>query len=530
MPRASSPLTFTITHRCRASHARLGVVQTPHGSFETPAFMPVGTRGTIRGLTPAQIRGTGSQIVLNNAYHLMLRPGDDLIARRGGVHAFMRWDGPILTDSGGYQAYSMSDINAIDEDGVLFKSIIDGAMVHLGPERSIEVQNNLGADIIMAFDDCPPSAPGCDPRTLNETRKGLGGSREMEGEGDMPRSELRGMAPGPEDSDMRRPSGIREPRGMAPGVAPGTRADPLKAAGMPMAPSSSSEHRERLALAHERTVRWLERCVRAHRRPEEQALFGIVQGGTDLDLRRASVEAVCNVELPGYAIGGVAVGEGPEQIDAVVSFTAPLMPDDKPRYLMGVGYERDLVAAVRAGVDMFDCVLPTRNGRNACAFTRCGPIKLRNAAYAEDDSVIEPGCDCEACSGIPGGAGDSGGGSGGGDGSLGGRGCVAHASPKAARHGTLIPESGGPGGRGVRGVRGFSRAYLRHLFMAGEMLGPTLVSVHNIRHLQRLMLDIRRAIRDDAWPSLVRAWPVLQMPAVRETQVGMDDASRPGKG
>ena len=478
MPPLASPLTFTITHRCRASRGRVGVVHTPHGSFDTPAFMPVGTRGSVKGLTPSQVRGTGSQIVLANAYHLMLRPGDDLIARRGGVHAFMRWDGPILTDSGGYQAYSMSDINSIDEDGVTFKSIIDGATIHLGPERSIEVQNNLGAEIIMAFDDCPPSM---DPSTLNETRKRLASQGVEERPGPShPRIGVRSGVEG--ELDMPRPE--PDERGMA----PRTRADPLKAAGLPMARSSPAGHRQRLLLAHERTVRWLHRCAKAHRRPDEQALFGIVQGGTDLDLRRASVEAICNVDLPGYAIGGVAVGEGPEQIDAVVSFTAALMPEDKPRYLMGVGYERDLVAAVRAGVDMFDCVLPTRNGRNACAFTRSGPLKLRNAAFAEDDGVIEPGCDCEAC-------------------------------------------SGGGGGSAVAGASGgFSRAYLRHLFMAGEMLGPTLVSVHNIRHLQRLMLDIRRAIRDDAWPSLLRAWPVLQMPSVRETQVGMEDAFKPGKG
>ena len=205
-----------------------------------------------------------------------------------------------------------------------------------------------------------------------------------------------------------------------------------------------------------RKVRWLERCVSAHARPQEQSLFGIVQGGTDLDLRRASVESICNIELPGYAIGGVAVGEGPEEIRRIVEYTAPLMPADKPRYLMGVGYERDIVAAVRSGVDMFDCVLPTRNGRNAFAFTPQGSLKLRNAAFREDEGVIDPSCDCEACAG------------------------------------------------------GFTRSYLRHLFIAREMLGPILVSIHNIRYFQRLMLDIRRAIREDAWSFLESAWPVLQ--------------------
>jgi queuine tRNA-ribosyltransferase len=292
----------------------------------------------------------------------------------------------------------MADINAIDDDGVTFRSIIDGATIHLSPERSIEVQNNLGADIIMAFDDCPPSV---DPANFNEARRRLAAQR-------------------------------RGPFGR------------------------NYDHAARLLAAHERTVRWLERCRTAHRRPHEQALFGIVQGGTDLDLRRASVQAICNIDLPGYAIGGVAVGEGPDLIRSVVEFTAPLMPDEKPRYLMGVGYERDIVAAVQAGVDMFDCVLPTRNGRNAQAFTREGRLHLRNARFAEDQSPIEAGCDCPTC------------------------------------------------------AFGFSRAYLRHLFLAGEMLGPTLVSTHNIRHFQRLLLDIRVAIRDDAWSLLVRSWPVLQ--------------------
>jgi len=378
------PLSFTITHPAADGHARVGRVETLHGGFDTPAFMPVATAGAMKGLTPEQVRGTGTQILLNNAYHLMLRPGDDLVARRGGAHAFMRWDGPILTDSGGYQAFSMADISSISEDGVTFRSIVDGARVHLTPERSIQVQNNIGADIIMAFDDCPP---GRDPN------------------GEQPRD---------------------------------TAADA-----------------ERLRVSHERTIRWLERCRTAHRRPDEQALFGIVQGGTDLDLRRASVDAVCAIDLPGYAIGGVAVGEGPEQIRTVVEHTAPLLPADRPRYLMGVGYERDLLMAVRAGVDMFDCVLPTRNGRNAQAFTRSGRIHLRNARFAEDDEVLDPGCDCETCRG------------------------------------------------------GFTRAYVRHLFMAREMLGPILVSMHNIRHFQALMVDIRRAIRENAWLALLGSWPVL---------------------
>ncbi|MHC4991733.1 MAG: tRNA guanosine(34) transglycosylase Tgt [Planctomycetota bacterium] len=374
-------MQFTIESHCTRTEARAGRVSTPHGEFETPAFMPVGTRGSVKGLTVEQVRDTGTQILLNNAYHLMLRPGPELIDELGGVHGFMGWSGPILTDSGGYQAYSMADINSIDDDGVTFRSIIDGSSIHLSPERSIEVQNLLGADIIMAFDDCPAAS--------GET------------------------------------------------------------------PGAGSAYRRRLEEAHERTARWLERSWDAHNRRDDQALFGIVQGGTDLDLRQRSIDAVCSVDLPGYAIGGVAVGEGTRLIGDVVEFTAPRLPADRPRYLMGVGYEWDLVQAVRAGADMFDCVLPTRNGRNAQAFTRRGRLHLRNARHRAENEVIDPDCDCYTC-----------------------------------RH-------------------GFSRAYLRHLFMAKEMLGPVLLSVHNIRHFQRLMLDIRRAIREDSWSLLIRSWPVL---------------------
>ena len=390
-----SPLKFTILAHDRESHARLGRIETPHGVFDTPAFMPIGTRAAVKGLTPQQVKSTGAQVVLANAYHLMLRPGEELIAQLGGLHRFMGWDGPILTDSGGYQAFSMADINSVDDDGVTFKSIIDGSSVHLSPERSIQVQNALGADIIMAFDDCPPSV---DP------------------------------------SNAR-----RHPNSQVVGGADGNEPD----------------HAERLRVAHERTVRWLERGKAAHQRPDDQALFGIVQGGTDLDLRQGAVEAICNIDLPGYAIGGVAVGEGPALIRQVVEFTAPLLPGEKPRYLMGVGYEHDLVTAVRAGIDMFDCVLPTRNGRNALAFTRSGRLHLRNAQYRADEGTIDPACGCLTCAG------------------------------------------------------GFSRAYLRYLFAAKEMLGPILVSVHNIHHFQCLMLDIRRAIREDSWPWLGQSWPVL---------------------
>jgi len=400
-------IRFDITKRCAQSQARTGTVATPHGTYRTPAFMPVGTQGTIKGLLPPMVRATGSEIVLGNTYHLMLRPGADVVRAlggAGGLHGFMGWNGPILTDSGGFQAFSLSDTVKLTDDAVVFASIVDGSMIEFTPERAMEVQNALGADIIMALDDCPPAVA-------------------LDGE----------AVDGDED------------RGPA-------RIDPRR-------------YTQRLDEANERTIRWLERCARSHARKADQALFGIVQGGTDLDRRSRSVEQVCSVDLPGYAIGGVAVGEGFAEILKVVRHTAPLLPNAKPRYLMGVGYERDIVAAVRAGVDMFDCVLPTRNGRNANAFTPTGQVRLRNAGHTEDRSPIDPECDCPAC--------------------------------RPSAHGWETP-GGAP----------ISRGYLRHLFQAGEMVGPILVSLHNVRHFQRLMVDIRTAIEDNAWSSFGRRWPV----------------------
>ena len=383
----SRAVRLEVTRSDSASGARSGRIHTPHGHFDTPAFMPVATAAAMKGLTPSQVRRTGAQCILNNAFHLLLRPGHARVARLGGVHQFMRWEGPILTDSGGYQAFSMSAINSLDEDGVTFRSFIDGSTVHLGPESSMAVQQTLGADIAMAFDDCPPAMAPED-------------------------SAKRGALPAPDRADLAR----------------------------------------RARDAHERTLRWLERCIRAHTRPD-QSLFGIVQGGTDLALRSESAERTCAHDLDGYAIGGVAVGEPTASIDAVVAHTAPLLPADRPRYLMGVGYPRDILAAVEAGIDMFDCVLPTRNGRNAYAFTREGSLRLRNACHSDDPRPIEPDCDCEACAG------------------------------------------------------GFSRAYLRHLFMAEEMLGPTLVSLHNIRLYQRLMSDIRTALQLGTLSKVRDSWP-----------------------
>jgi queuine tRNA-ribosyltransferase len=283
----------------------------------------------------------------------------------------------------------------------------------------MRVQNALGADIIMAFDDCPPSVdPAAGP--VNQTRLRAAAARDTRRGGDY-------------------------------------------------------DHWARVQIANERTVRWLERCKAAHARPGQQALFGIVQGGTDPQARAWSAARITAIDLPGYAIGGVAVGEPAEAIHRTVAETAPLLPEDRPRYLMGVGYERDILAAVLSGVDMFDCVLPTRNGRNAWAFTRAGPVKLRNRTHEHDRGVIEPGCDCHACA--PG------------------------------RHGLATPDG-----------QGFGRGTLRHLFMADEMLGPILVSLHNLRHFQRLMVDIRSALRDDDWLGFARRWPVAV--------TGLDGAQR----
>jgi queuine tRNA-ribosyltransferase len=415
-------LSFEILARSARTRARVGRVATPHGSFDTPAFMPVGTRGTVKGLLPHLVRMTGSQILLNNTYHLLLRPGPAVVQRLGGVHRFMGWHGPILTDSGGYQAYSMADINAVDDEGVTFRSIIDGSMVRLTPESATEVQNQLGSDIIMAFDDCPPS--------VNAPTDAVVAAADV----------------GP--------------------ISPTAPMDArlTKALARDSKALRGYNHAKRLQIANERTVRWLERCKAAHQRPDDQALFGIIQGGTDLDQRTWSAQHITNIELPGYAIGGVAVGEEFDEIRGVVQHTAPLMPEGKPRYLMGVGYERDIVAAILAGMDMFDCVLPTRNGRNANAFTPSGQIRLKNAVYTEDPNPLEPGCDCPACD--------------------------------PAAHGWATPDR-----------LPFSRGYIRHLFQAGEMLGPILVSLHNVRYFQRLMADVRRTIVGDDWHGFVGRWP-----------------------
>ena len=337
---------------------RRGRLDTPHGPVETPAFIPVGTKATVKGVLPATLREIGVQMVLANTYHLALRPGAEVVRHLGGLHAMMAWDGPVLTDSGGFQVFSLAPLRHVTEEGVTFRSHIDGSEMMLSPESAVAVQNDLGADVIMALDVCPP----------HPCRRG------------------------------------------------------------------EVEEAVRLTLA------WAERCRRAHCRGD-QALWAIVQGGVERDLRQQCAARLVAMDFPGYAIGGVSVGEGHEHLKAVVGWTAPLLPADRPRYLMGVGEVRDVIASVRAGVDLFDCVLPTRNGRNASAYTADGMIRLRNETFRTDRRPIEEDCDCPAC-------------------------------------------------------RRWSRGTLRHLFASGEMLGPILLSIHNLRFYTRLFAGLRRAIGD----------------------------------
>lgn len=351
-----TPDGFGFSLEATDGSARAGTLTTKHGAVETPVFMAVGTRASVKGVTPDQLKSIGVPMVLGNTYHLALRPGGKLVAAMGGLHRFMNWSRPILTDSGGFQVFSLHDLRKIDEDGVEFRSHIDGALLSLNPESATAIQENLGADVIMCFDDCPPA----------------------------------------------------------------------------------TESRARVEAAVDRTTRWAARCHSAQKRTD-QALFGIVQGGIDAELRERSARSLVELDLPGYAIGGLSVGETAEERNAILDATAPFLPKDKPRYLMGVGRPEDLLDGIARGVDMFDCVMPTRNGRNALAFTSEGPIRLRNAKFAEDPRPLDPACSCPTC-------------------------C------------------------------GFSRAYLRHLFLVEEMLGPTLTSIHNLAYYTNLMNEARRAI------------------------------------
>ncbi len=357
-PLPSRPaMAFRFTLQRSDGAARAGVFATPHGDVHTPAFMVVGTQAAVRAMTPTQVRETGAEVVLANTYHVALRPGEGLVQKMGGLHAFMAWDRPILTDSGGFQVFSLPN-KEISDRGVRFKNEVDGSEVDLTPERSIEIQNALGADVIMAFDECTPF---------------------------------------PADEAL---------------AATGVR----------------------------RTLSWTLRCAKAHARPRDQALFGIVQGSTYEHLRSACAEALVAMDLPGYAIGGVSVGEGHELLCRITSHTAPLLPERKPRYLMGVGLPEDLIAAIGYGIDLFDCVIPTRYARSASVFTRRGRIRLTQRRYRRDGYPIDPSCDCTACTG------------------------------------------------------GFTRAYLHHLFQANEILSAILASIHNVRFYQRLVQDAREAI------------------------------------
>ena len=337
--------------------ARRGRVTFPRGAIETPAFMPVGTYGSVKGAFPDDIHALGAQIILGNTFHLYLRPGLEVIEAHGGLHGFMRWDGPILTDSGGFQVFSLAHKRKITEAGVTFAAPTDGSKVFLGPEESMRIQKVLGSDIVMIFDECTPY-----PATEEVARASM-----------------------------------------------------------------------------ELSLRWAERSRRAHE-GNDAALFGIVQGGIHHDLRTRSAEALKQIGFDGYAIGGLAVGEPEAERNAMLEHTTPQLPEDRPRYLMGVGRPEDLVEAVARGVDMFDCVMPTRNARNGHFFTREGVVRIRNAKYEHDLRPIEEGCDCHAC------------------------------------------------------ANGFSRSYLRHLDRCNEMLGPMLGTLHNLRHYQRLMAGMREAI------------------------------------
>ncbi|MBQ7487113.1 MAG: tRNA guanosine(34) transglycosylase Tgt, partial [Clostridia bacterium] len=343
------PVTFKMVAKDARTHARRGVLTTPHGEIQTPIFMPVGTQATVKAMTPRELEEIGTQIMLSNTYHLHLRPGEDLIREAGGLHRFMSWNKPILTDSGGFQVFSLASLRKIREEGVSFRSHLDGSAMFMGPEESMAVQEALGSDIAMAFDVC--TAYPCDYKTAKD--------------------------------------------------------------------------------AMERTHRWAERCKKAHTR-EDQALFGIVQGAFFKDLRIESAKALADMDFPGYGIGGLSVGEPKPIMYDLMDELMPYMPEDKPRYLMGVGSPDCLVEGVYRGIDMFDCVLATRIARNGTCFTDQGRLVVRNAKYAHDFGPIEEGCDCYAC-------------------------------------------------------QNFSRAYIRHLLKAGEITGGRLATIHNLRYLLRLM-------------------------------------------
>ena len=353
-------ITYELLHEDKNSGARRGIVHTPHGDIQTPVFMPVGTQATVKSMTPEELKELGAQIILSNTYHLYLRPGENIVKEAGGLHKFMNWDRPILTDCGGFQVFSLSDLRTISEDGVEFRSHLDGSKHMFTPEKVMQIEEDLGADIIMSFDECCPY-----PSTYEYTKNSM-----------------------------------------------------------------------------ERTTRWAVRCKKAHTNVEKQGLFGIIQGGFYKDLREQSAKDLVALDFPGYAIGGISVGEPKEEFIDILRYTAPLMPKDKPRYLMGVGTPDYLIEAALAGIDMCDCVLPTRIARNGTAMTWNGKVVIRNATYERDFTPLDPECDCYAC-------------------------------------------------------RNYTRAYIRHLVKTKEILGTRLLSIHNLYFLTKLMERVRMEIEND---------------------------------
>ncbi len=345
--------------------ARRGTLDLPHGKVETPAFMPVGTRGTVKAMTPEEVKTTGAHIILGNTFHLMLRPGMEVIEAHGGLHQFCNWNGPILTDSGGFQVFSLSDLRKKSEKGVLFKSPIDGSRIMLDPERSMAIQKSLNSDIVMIFDECTPY------------------------------------------------------------------------------PATFQEAKESMHLS----LRWAERSKKAHE-GNQNALFGIIQGGMYPDLREESLEELKKIDFDGFAIGGLSVGEPKDEMQKVLTEITPQMPDNKPRYLMGVGYPQDIVEAVLRGVDMFDCVVPTRNARNGHLFTSIGVVRIKNGGYKNDTSSLDPNCECYTC-------------------------------------------------------KNYTKAYLHHLFRSNEILGSRLNTIHNLTYFQTLMQGLRNAIETDTLENFV---------------------------
>ena len=355
------PIRYELIKKDAKTGARRGRIHTPHGIIETPVFMPVGTQATVKTMTPDELRDEiKAKIILSNTYHLYLRPGDELVAEAGGLHKFMNWDGAILTDSGGFQVFSLGDLRKITEEGVAFRSHLDGSKHFISPEKSMSIQNNLGSDIMMAFDECVPY-----PATYEYTKQSM-----------------------------------------------------------------------------ERTTRWAKRCIEAHKNPDRQGLFGIVQGGMYKDLREISAKQLTELDFPGYAVGGLSVGEPADIMYDVLAATTPFLPENKPRYLMGVGTPDYLIEAVFRGIDMCDCVLPTRIARNGTALTSQGKVVVRNATYERDWTTLDPECDCYTC-------------------------------------------------------KNFTRAYIRHLIKCDEILGARLLSIHNLRFLVRLMENVRTAIEED---------------------------------